>query len=530
MKRIYLIISATLLLFIQSADAQRYANKETEKLDYLLYFIENNYVDTVGLAPLVEEGVKAILKKLDPHSVYISKEELKDMEEPLLGNFEGVGIQFNILEDTIVVVNTIIGGPSEKVGILAGDKIVTIEGENVASIKLKNKDVVSRLRGPKGTVVKVGIFRRGFKEILDFKITRDKIPLFSIDATYMMDKETGYVKISRFSATTADEFKESLTKLKEKGMKNLILDLTGNGGGYLQAANDVADQFLEDKNLIVYTQGRTKSSRTNYMSSSKGLFKKGKLIVLIDEGSASASEIVSGAVQDLDRGIVVGRRSFGKGLVQNSFPFPDGAAMRLTTARYYTPSGRCIQKPYEKGVEDYYDDLNKRYKHGEFMNKDSIHFADSLKYYTTGNRLVYGGGGIMPDFFIPLDTTENSKYLTDLYRKGIFNRFILKYVDNNRDLFKKDYPDFQTYKQKFKVTDALLDEFVEAGVADEIEKDEEGFQKSGEFIRRQLRALIANQVWGIGEFYECINEHSPIIKEAMRVMQSDSFKQMKIKM
>jgi carboxyl-terminal processing protease len=530
MKRIYLIISATLLLFIQSADAQRYANKETEKLDYLLYFIENNYVDTVGLAPLVEEGVKAILKKLDPHSVYISKEELKDMEEPLLGNFEGVGIQFNILEDTIVVVNTIIGGPSEKVGILAGDKIVTIEGENVASIKLKNKDVVSRLRGPKGTVVKVGIFRRGFKEILDFKITRDKIPLFSIDATYMMDKETGYVKISRFSATTADEFKESLTKLKEKGMKNLILDLTGNGGGYLQAANDVADQFLEDKNLIVYTQGRTKSSRTNYMSSSKGLFKKGKLIVLIDEGSASASEIVSGAVQDLDRGIVVGRRSFGKGLVQNSFPFPDGAAMRLTTARYYTPSGRCIQKPYEKGVEDYYDDLNKRYKHGEFMNKDSIHFADSLKYYTTGNRLVYGGGGIMPDFFIPLDTTENSKYLTDLYRKGIFNRFILKYVDNNRDLFKKDYPDFQTYKQKFKVTDALLDEFVEAGVADEIEKDEEGFQKSGEFIRRQLRALIANQVWGIGEFYECINEHSPIINEAMRVMQSDSFKQMKIKM
>jgi carboxyl-terminal processing protease len=530
MKRIYLIISATLLLFIQSADAQRYANKETEKLDYLLYFIENNYVDTVGLAPLVEEGVKAILKKLDPHSVYISKEELKDMEEPLLGNFEGVGIQFNILEDTIVVVNTIIGGPSEKVGILAGDKIVTIEGENVASIKLKNKDVVSRLRGPKGTVVKVGIFRRGFKEILDFKITRDKIPLFSIDATYMMDKETGYVKISRFSATTADEFKESLTKLKEKGMKNLILDLTGNGGGYLQAANDVADQFLEDKNLIVYTQGRTKSSRTNYMSSSKGLFKKGKLIVLIDEGSASASEIVSGAVQDLDRGIVVGRRSFGKGLVQNSFPFPDGAAMRLTTARYYTPSGRCIQKPYEKGVEDYYDDLNKRYKHGEFMNKDSIHFADSLKYYTTGNRLVYGGGGIMPDFFIPLDTTENSKYLTDLYRKGIFNRFILKYVDNNRDLFKKDYPDFQTYKQKFKVTDALLDEFVEAGVADEIEKDEEGFQKSGEFIRRQLRALIANQVWGIGEFYECINEHSPIMNEAMRVMQSDSFKQMKIKM
>jgi carboxyl-terminal processing protease len=523
-----LVILFTIVFFSLSY-GQRYAHRETEKLDYLLYFIENNYVDTVGMPPLVEEGIKAMLKKLDPHSVYISKEELKDMEEPLVGNFEGVGIQFNILEDTIVVVNTIIGGPSEKVGILAGDKIIRIEEEVVAGIKLKNKDVVSRLRGPKGTVVKVGIQRRGSREILDFRITRDKIPLFSIDATYMLDKETGYVKISRFSATTSDEFKESLSKLKEKGMKNLMLDLTGNGGGYLQAANDVADQFLEDRNIIVYTQGRTKSSRNNYYSTAKGQFKKGKLIVLIDEASASASEIVSGAVQDLDRGIIVGRRSFGKGLVQNSFPFPDGSAMRLTTARYYTPSGRCIQKPYDGGVEDYYDDLNKRFKHGEFTNKDSIQFADSLKYYTTGNRLVYGGGGIMPDVFIPLDTTENSKYLTDLYRRGIFNRFVLKYVDNNRENIKSQYADFNSFKKGFKVSDQILNDFFALGETEEIARDEEGIRTSGEFIRRQLRALIANQMWGVNEFYECINEHNAIVQEALNVMNGDSFKKMKIR-
>jgi len=528
-KNIFLFPIALIFLLSFQLNAQRYANKETEKFDYLLYFIENNYVDTVGLSPIVEEGVRAVLKKLDPHSVYISKEELKEMEEPLLGNFEGVGIQFNILEDTIVVVNTIIGGPSEKVGILAGDKIVRIDEEVVAGVKFKNKDVVTRLRGAKGTNVTVGIFRRGFKEILDFKITRDKIPLFSIDATYMIDKEIGYVKISRFSATTSDEFKESLSKLKDKGMKSLILDLTGNGGGYLQAANDVADQFLDDKNLIVYTQGRTAKSRNNFFSTSKGQFKKGKLIVLIDEGSASASEIVSGAVQDLDRGIIVGRRSFGKGLVQNSFPFPDGSAMRLTTARYYTPSGRCIQKPYENGVEDYYDDLNKRFKHGEFTNKDSIVFADSLKYYTSGKRLVYGGGGIMPDMFISLDTSENSKYLTDLYRKGIFNRFILKYIDNNRAELKANYPDFATYKQKFIVSDAFLNEFIEAGIADEIARDEDGLLKSGDFIKRQLRALLANQIWGINEFYECINDSNPIVKEAVKIMKSDAFKEMKIK-
>jgi len=524
-------ISLAILGLILSTNSfsQRYASRETEKLDYFLYFLNNNYVDTLKTNELVEDGIRSMLKKLDPHSVYMTKEELKEMDEPLVGNFDGVGIQFNILEDTIVVVNTIVGGPSEKLGILAGDKIVKIENETVAGTKLKNKDVITRLRGPRGTVVKVSIYRRGVKQLIDYSITRDKIPLTSIDATYMLDNECGYIKLSRFSATSADEFVESLNKLKAQGMKNLILDLTGNGGGYLKTATDMLDHVLEDKKLLVYTQGRTAGSRVDYFSTEKGLFEKGKLIVLIDEGSASASEIVSGAVQDLDRGLVIGRRSFGKGLVQNSFPFPDGSAMRLTTARYYTPSGRCIQKPYENGVEDYYDDLNKRFRHGEFTNKDSIQFADSLKYYTSGKRLVYGGGGIMPDIFIPLDTTENSKYLTDVYRKGLFNKFVLKYIDQHRASINTAYPDFKSFKSSYSVSDALVEEFIDAGEADEIKRDDEGLKASGAFIRRQLKALMANQLWGISEYYQCINDYNPIVKEALLQMKSDSFKKLKLR-
>ena len=523
------IIALILVGLQQMGWAQRYSSKEVEKLDYFLYFLNNNYVDTLKTGEIVEEGIRSMLKKLDPHSVYMTREELKEMDEPLVGNFDGVGIQFNILEDTIVVVNTIVGGPSEKLGILSGDKIIRIEGENVAGIKLKNKDVVSKLRGPRGTVVKVSIYRRGERDLIDYSITRDKIPLTSIDATYMLDKETGYIKLSRFSATSNDEFKEGLNKLKTQGMKNLILDLTGNGGGYLKTATDMLDEMLEGNKLLVYTKGRSAGSRTDYFSTEKGLFEKGRLIVLIDEGSASASEIVSGAVQDLDRGIVIGRRSFGKGLVQNSFPFPDGSAMRLTTARYYTPAGRCIQKPYENGVEDYYDDLNKRFKHGEFTNKDSIQFADSLKYYTIGKRLVYGGGGIMPDIFIPLDTTENSKYLTDIYRKGLFNKFALKYVDQHRNELKQSYPDFATYKANFKISEKLMEEFIVSAEADEIKRDEEGLKTSGPFIERQLKAIIANQIWGISEYYQCVNDYNPIVKEALQQMKSDNFKKWKLR-
>jgi carboxyl-terminal processing protease len=312
-------------------------------------------------------------------------------------------------------------------------------------------------------------------------------------------------------------------------MKNLILDLTGNGGGYLNAATEIADQFLDDKKLLVYTQGRLAASRTDYNATAKGDFEKGKLVVMIDEGSASASEIVSGAIQDWDRGLLVGRRSFGKGLVQNSFQLPDGSAIRLTTARYYIPSGRCIQKPYENGTDDYYDDLNKRFKHGEFTNKDSIQFADSLKYYTNGKRLVFGGGGVMPDVFVGLDTSENTKYLTDIYRKGIFNKFTLKYVDNHRAEIVAAYPDITAFRNTFKVSDALIDEFVKAAEADEVKKDLESLAKSENFIKRQLRALIANQIWGVGEYYQCINESNPIFTEALKLLNDQSFKKNKIK-
>ena len=524
-------IIACLLILVVGCDlsAQRYASKETEKLDYLLYFINNNYVDSVNTHEVVEDGIRAMLKDLDPHSIYLTKEELQAMDEPLVGNFDGIGVQFNILEDTIVVVNTIVGGPSEKLGILAGDKIVEIEGEKMTGMKIKNKDVIDRLRGPRGTVVNVSIYRKGVKKLIDYSITRDKIPLTSIDATYMANPQTGYIKLSRFSATSGNEFRESLETLKKSGMKHLIIDLTGNGGGYLQTAIEIADHVLSDQKLVVYTQGRTSGSRVDYFSTSKGLFEKGKLIVLIDEGSASASEIVSGAVQDLDRGLIIGRRSFGKGLVQNSFPFPDGSAMRMTTARYYTPAGRCIQKPYEDGVENYYDDLNERFKHGEFTSKDSIQFADSLKYYTVGKRLVYGGGGIMPDIFIPLDTTENSRYLTDLYRKGVFNRFTLKYVDLNREKLNAAYSDFKKYKKSFTVSDDLLNEFKEFGATEDFEYDEEGMERSRNFIKRQLRALIANQIWGINEYYQCINEENPILNKALEQLDGDAFKDLKLR-
>lgn len=524
-------IIACLLILVVGCDlsAQRYASKETEKLDYLLYFINNNYVDSVNTHEVVEDGIRAMLKDLDPHSIYLTKEELQAMDEPLVGNFDGIGVQFNILEDTIVVVNTIVGGPSEKLGILAGDKIVEIEGEKMTGMKIKNKDVIDRLRGPRGTVVNVSIYRKGVKKLIDYSITRDKIPLTSIDATYMANPQTGYIKLSRFSATSGNEFRESLETLKKSGMKHLIIDLTGNGGGYLQTAIEIADHVLSDQKLVVYTQGRTSGSRVDYFSTSKGLFEKGKLIVLIDEGSASASEIVSGAVQDLDRGLIIGRRSFGKGLVQNSFPFPDGSAMRMTTARYYTPAGRCIQKPYEDGVENYYDDLNERFKHGEFTSKDSIQFADSLKYYTVGKRLVYGGGGIMPDIFIPLDTTENSRYLTDLYRKGVFNRFTLKYVDLNREKLNAAYSDFKKYKKSFTVNDDLLNEFKEFGETEDVEYDEEGMERSRNFIKRQLRALVANQIWGINEYYQCINEENPILNKALEQLDGDAFKDLKLR-
>lgn len=521
------ILSLICLLSLWEPSNLSAQSSASRKLDAMLQIINYAYVDTANEDKLAEDAIKAMLKDLDPHSVYIPASELKDMNEPLVGKFEGVGIQFNIFEDTIMVTQTIPGGPSEKVGIRAGDRIVKIDTSNVANIKITNADVMKKLRGDKGTKVVVGIFRRGENEILDFEITRDKIPLFSVDATYMATSETGYIKISKFADTTVDEFKDALAKLKAQGMKSLILDLSDNGGGYLNRAIELADEFLSENKRIVYTEGRS-SPKQEYFSTSVGGFEKGKLVVLIDESSASASEIVSGAIQDWDRGLIIGRRSFAKGLVQKPFPLPDGSAVRLTIARYYTPSGRCIQKPYEKGDEEYELDLSNRFKHGELYHADSIKFDDSLKYLTQAKRVVYGGGGIMPDVFVPLDTSMNSRYHTDLIRKSVLYDFALNYTDNNRSSLLKQYPDITAFRNKFVMTEKLMEDLIAYGEKKGVPKDSAGLATSYELIKIQARALIARDLWNTDAYWQVINDINPFYTKALEALKNDTFDKYKI--
>lgn len=508
----------------QNAKAQ---TMEMQKLASLLQMIDYFYVDTVDKVKITDDGIRAILKDCDPHSVYIPASELKETNEPLVGKFEGIGIQFNILEDTIMVTQTISGGPSEKLGIRPGDRIVNIDGKSVAGIKITNSDVLKKLRGNKGTKVTVDMYRRGEPELLPFEITRDKIPLYSVDATFMATPEIGYIKISRFADTTVDEFKEALQKLKAQGVKSLILDLTQNGGGYLNRAIELADEFLSDKKKIVYTQGRTSPLQESYATTA-GNWETGKLAVMIDEYSASASEIVSGAVQDWDRGLILGRRSFAKGLVQKPYSLPDGSAVRLTVARYYTPSGRCIQKSYEKGDEAYDEDISERYKHGELYSADSIKFSDSLKFETNGKRTVYGGGGIMPDVFVPFDTSYNSKFYSDLVRKGAINEFALTYTDNNRNSLKSKYPDVKAFKAGFVVDDAMMDKFYAFAAKKGVEKDSAGIQTSGKLIVLQLKALMARDMWNSSAYYEIINEVNNTYNKAIESLQDNTFDRMKI--
>lgn len=436
--------------------------KNSEKMNTVLQLIKFGYVDSVSLNKYVEKGVVEMLKELDPHTAYISTEEVERTNEPLVGNFEGVGIQFQILKDTIIVASVINGGPSEKVGILAGDKIVKIDTLEAVGKHLVNKWVFDHLRGKKGTTVVIQIMRRGSSEPLTFTIIRDKIPINSIDAYYMVAPEVGYIKLDRFAQTTMDEFRKAIAVLKINGMKHLIFDLRGNGGGYLGTAIDLSDEFLPAEKQIVYTEGSS-SPIQRYYATAKGEFENGRLVILIDEGSASASEIVSGAVQDWDRGILIGRRSFGKGLVQKPYTLNDGSVIRLTTARYHTPTGRCIQKPYVDGLDDYYLDFSKRMKHGEFLNADSIKFPDSLKYFTPSKRVVYGGGGIMPDIFIPMDTNKLSSYYTNLFRKGVFNNFVMQYLDANRKQLKEKYPSSVDFIKSYNVEQSLLDELYAFG-------------------------------------------------------------------
>jgi len=510
-----------------------YSNKSdisdlSNKFSSALQIINLSYVDTVNENKLVETAIIKMLEELDPHSVYISAAELKAANEPLEGNFEGVGIQFQIIKDTIEVVATIAGGPSEKVGVMPGDKIVMIDKESATGKKISNDYVLKKLRGKKNTRVNIMIFRRGVKELLDFTITRDVIPLKSIDATFMATDNIGYIKLDRFAQSSILEFNQSLTELKKKGMKSLILDLRGNSGGYLNTAIDLADEFLPKGKLIVYTEG-VHSQRINYNDKYKGDFEDGKLVVLIDEGSASASEIVAGAIQDWDRGLIIGRLSFGKGLVQRPYDLPDGSVIRLTTARYHTPTGRCIQRPYINGVDKYYEDLEDRFKKGELYTADSIHFPDSLKYYTSKNRVVYGGGGIMPDIFIPIDTTETSIYYSSLVRKGILNQFSLQYVDDHRKKLKEQYTNLDYYVKNYVVEEEVFNQLVEYAIKDGVKKDDKGIETSKNLIKRDLKGLIARNLWDTGAYIQIFMQtDNAYIKAIEAINDSNTFKKNKI--
>ena len=530
-------ISKTIYFFIflvaftvSSSYAQKTKNDfevDSKKLTSALQVIDLFYVDTVNNEKLISAAITEMLKELDPHSVYLTKEEMKEANEPLQGNFEGIGVQFSIVKDTIMVVTPTSGGPSEKLGIMPGDRIVKIDGEDATGSILNNNYVVKHLRGTKGTIVKVSILRRGKKALLEFSITRDKIPINSIDATFMATDNIGYVKLNRFGATTMEEFDASLKKLKKSGMKNLILDLRGNGGGYLNTAIDLADEFLAKDKIVVFTKGQN-STQQKYFATDKGDFEKGKLIILIDEGSASASEIVSGAIQDLDRGLIIGRRSFGKGLVQRPFTLPDGSVIRLTTAHYYSPSGRCIQKPYNEGTDKYFKDLTERSKHGEFFHADSIHFPDSLKFYTSKKRLVYGGGGIMPDLFIPADTSKISDYYRDLLSKGLLYNYSLQYLDNTRDSLKAKYSDAETFVKNFTVDSVFLRKFVSFAEKEGVKKDAVGLELSKEYLLNQLKANIGRGLFDIETYFVVSSAIDDVYQEAIKAMNDKTFKQYKI--
>ena len=511
----YILTTLSCMLFALSLQAQnnKLLNSPSRKLQLAEFAIANLYVDEVNENKLVEDAIISMLKELDPHSTYSDPEEVKALNEPLQGNFDGIGIQFNMATDTLFVIQPVSGGPSEKVGILAGDRIIEVNDTVIAGVKMSTEDVMRRLRGKRGTKVNVKVQRRGVSDLLPFTITRDKIPVYSLDASYMVNKHIGYIRINRFAATTGKEFADALHRLQKAGMKDLILDLQGNGGGYLNAAIELANQFLGNNELIVYTEGR-RNPRAEFEAEGNGDFREGRLVVLVDEFSASASEIVTGAVQDWDRGLVVGRRSFGKGLVQRPIDLPDGSMIRLTVARYYTPSGRCIQKPYES-IEEYNHDLIDRYNRGEMLSADSIHFPDSLKYKTLRlGRTIYGGGGIMPDYFVPVDTTMYTDYYLALRDKGAIVQQNLKLVDVHRAEWLARYKDFQHFDKEFEITPAMLDDLKTLGKSLGAVYKEEEYQLALPLIKAQLKALIARDLWDMNEYFQVINRMSDTVNKA----------------
>ena len=492
------------------------------KLQVAEMAITNLYVDSVDENKLVEDAIRGMIEKLDPHSAYSTAKETKAMNEPLQGSFEGIGVQFNMVEDTLLVIQPTLNGPSEKVGILAGDRIISVNDTAIAGVKMSKEDIMKRLRGKKGSKVRLGVVRRGIGDVLSFTVTRDKIPVHTLDAAYMIKPGVGYIRIGSFGATTYEEFMEALQKLRNQGaLESLVLDLQDNGGGYLQAAAQIANEFLQKDDIIVYTEGRS-VPRQDFRATGDGHLRTGcRIVVLVNEYSASAAEIVTGALQDQDRGQVVGRRTFGKGLVQRPIEFPDGSMIRLTVAHYFTPSGRCIQKPYVKGEKrDYEEDIEKRFKHGELYSQDSIHFSDSLRYETLRlHRTVYGGGGIMPDFFVPLDTTQYTLFHRQLAAKGVIINTSLKYIDKNRRQLSKQYASFEDFRAGFNVPQEVVDDVVAEAEKQKVKpKNDEELQQTLPMLRTQLKALIARDLWDMNEYFAIINEQNHIVQRALRIL------------
>lgn len=522
MKKIFPIIPV-LFICLTTAHGQKSIDAQMRKLLISTMTINDQYVDSVDTEKLVEDAIRGMLEKLDPHSTYSTAEQTKRLNEPLNGSFDGIGIQFNLLDDTLMVIQTITGGPAEKAGVMAGDRIITAGDTAISGVKMPQEDVVKKLRGPRGTKVGLGIMRDGIDEMLHIDVTRDKIPLNSVDAAFMVTPQTGLIRFSNFGVTTHDEVVEAIDKLKKQGMQNLILDLTQNGGGYLQAAAEIAGEFLPEGDMIVYTKGRAYPPQY-FRSHGGNAFRQGKMIILVDEYSASAAEILAGAIQDQDRGIIVGRRTFGKGLVQRPINLPDGSMIRLTISQYYTPSGRCIQKPYEKGKEkEYHMDVINRFNKGELTNADSIHFPDSLKYQTLRKgRTVYGGGGIMPDYFVPLDTTKN----TALYRKMMAKRLPvnenLRYLAKHRTELTKKYPDFKSFRSNYKVPEEMIDNiYSEAGESLTKDVTQEERDKTTVLLKRILTALTARDMWGMNEYFAIIYEDDDIVNKAVQLMEEE---------
>jgi carboxyl-terminal processing protease len=484
------------------------SNKITSAIQYIL----NEYVDSVSLQELSESAMPALVEKLDPHSIYIPASEFQHYSEPLVGNFSGIGVSFNMADDTVAIINTIPNGPSEMVGILPGDRIVRVNDSLVAGVNMPSDDIVNMLKGPKNTVVEVTVYRRGVRELMDFEITRDDIPIYSVDVAYMVNPETGYIKISQFAQTTYREFMQAIEKLKARGVTKLILDLRGNGGGIMEAAIRIADQFLNEGQLIVYTEGRTRP-RENEYATSRGVLKDDRVVILIDETSASASEILAGAIQDNDRGLLIGRRSFGKGLVQEEMRFNDGSALRLTVARYYTPTGRSIQRPYENGREDYYHDLNERIMHGEMEYKDSIKFDTSQKYVTPGGKIVYGGGGIMPDIFVPVDTTSMSDYYNRVRSLGLMYRFAFHYTDLHRSALEQftTPEDIEGYLDDQKIMPQFINYAREKGVP----PDYDDIRTSRFVMEKSIKAYVARNIIENDGFYPIIAEIDNVLQVAI---------------